>query len=278
MFNSVRSHISPFFQTCSKTVEPLKQGLLPIGEKGSRIVYAICSMNGFVPLSKFMLATLRILPHTRFGNMFKDMEKTVGQQKDLYYATLFVPAAVEYIDQRVDGTYAFKWAGGADKVSRFIKSFQLIGHVCETGNSLMKYASVKFPPFTAIGNYCAPIQFNFFGTVKKVDDIPIISALFIKPKEFFIFIASFTDVGRTLAPVSGRQPWHERFVARFKSLDMITNLKLIGNIGRMFLIWTNRYHNETFMFASVDLLTQSASLLRFVLEHEKQRNARLGLL
>jgi hypothetical protein len=261
--NGIRERANSLYDTISHNGVAAKQGILVVGEEASRVMYDIYSLVGFEKWTKAVIADLKFLSLLPVINgVFDECIKTLEAQKDLYYATLFVGSTAECIKvtEKEDQTKAYsfqlpKTNGHTD----IVKILYAIGNYLEMGKFLQKYQVYSFPLFTQVADRLASVKVFAYRGDWRVDDLPVISTLCDKPKDFFIFLASGIEVYRC-----SKKP-----LLQFDNV-----LKATGSIGKMLLISLGRDFNKEWWFVGIDVITQHASLIAFLWKRHQESKER----
>ncbi len=242
----------------------IKRVALTAGELGSRVIHSIYSLDGFEKWSKALIADLRFLSLIpSLKGVFDECLKTIEAQKDLYYATLFIGSMNECIKvDKITGKRSFQLPKNDKGEVDAVKILYFFGNFSETGKFLQKYKVFSFELCTQVADRLASMKvFSFRDKSVNFGDIPVLKTLCEKPKDFFIFFASGVEVWRCLhKPVN----WENAF-------------KFAGSTGKMGLIFFGDILIKKKYFwsaAILDVLTQNASLLGYVVKTEKLRAQR----
>jgi|GEM_PF-5157877 len=250
----VRNAFDNFYTGCTGASERLKRGVLAIGQEGSRILYDIYSLDGFEKWSKVLIADLKmasLIP--KLNGIFAECLKTLEAQKDLYYATQIINSMRSFIDP----------TGKNFRCPGFSKVLIAIGSVFETGSFLQKYKVMSFPACSAFAQELGSMRMSLFGRPDiRFDNIPVFNSFCDKPKDFFIFWASFWDVKTWVI---------ERVYSEEASSSWESYFKLAGNMGKMLLIGGSRWLGAGWPLAIVDVATQNASLIAFIIKRHVDR-------
>ena len=209
----------------------IERVLIPVGEGISRAMHDIYSLDGFEKWTKAMIADLRfisLIPGIR--GVFDECIKTLEAQKDLYYATLFIPSTAELFKKDPNsGEYKFV---RPDKV----KLLLLIGNYFDVGKFLQKYKVFPFSTCTYLSNTYGSLKiFN-----RRLDDIPVFGNVFERPKDLCVFAASGIEVWNCYQ--KGTLAWDNL-------------LKFTSSLGKMLLITFGKHNSNTVWSVSYTHLT-----------------------
>lgn len=231
-----------------------KRGILIfIDERGSRALHDVYSLTGFEKMSKVAIAHLRFL--SLFDSMkgiFDDCLKTFEAQKDLYYATRIFNSGISFIRKDpATGQYVFQ-------IPELRLTLYAIGDLLDVGKFFQKYKVLSFPLCTRLATEFGALK--IFNT--RLEDIPVVSSLFNKPKDFFVFVASYYECKRCICTVG--------------TCDWENILTFMSASGRMALIFFGKTHGRIKWFAVVDMITQDAGLISLFVKCHKAREARFN--
>lgn len=240
-----------------------------VGEGGSRYMYEVYSLQGFEKWCKAATANMRAV-ELIFGckGLFSSCMQAVEAQKELIYATLFFESTRDfiYIDPdsgEMSGTLPRdERTGNID----WVKLLYGIGNPLDTLCFLHRYEVVTFPFFEKVAAQVGEMKmFTLHGEAWKFGDIPFLNTLVIKPKDFFVCLASIYS---TYKCFKNRNFW-----------DIDNLIKLTGSIGKIVLITSADYmvRKKYFVLLTIiDVVTQNAGLIKLLRERSKKREDRFN--
>lgn len=244
----------------------LKKGAIVILEEGGEAMFRIYSMDGFEKWSKAIIADMQFIDlFTKTGDVFKDCLETIEAQKDLYYATLFIGTLAEWSKSKT--------------MPDIVKVLQGIGNFCEAGRFLKKKNVFELKMLVKLSTQFGAIKvFSLKGQDWTMFDMPVINNLCDKPKDFFVAIASAIEVKRWLVLVlrPNGATEEEKAANRRTQFEWDVLLKVIGNTGKFILIACPRKYSRTWQIGAINVITQNASLIKFILEHSQARRKRFN--
>lgn len=269
---AIREIIQQISVQCSAGVEQacdsIRRGVLLVGDGCGQAMHDIYSLDGFEKWTKALLANLKFVSLIPSINGVFDVSiRTFEAQKDLYQATKFISASTAYIRPTSAGlTFSLRERDGSfDKV----KFLYAIGNWFETAKFLQKNKLVAFPAFSYLANTYGAVK--VFGV--RLDDIPVLGAVFDKPKEICVFMASFLETRNVYLDV-----WDAYFRGNRRWEDKMTweeTFKVTSSIGRMLLItFAKRFFNAPW-FTLIDTVTQNSGLALFIVKRHLAREKRL---
>lgn len=236
-------------------------------EFGSRSFYVLYEIDGFEKMTKAGIATLGALHYfiPSINGTFAACIKTMEAEKDLLYATQFIPAMAAYIDRE---TLSFQLPRkGKNGPIDYAKMLNGIGGFCEAGKFLQKYKVFSFSTCTYLANQIGSVKlFNL-----RLDDIPVVRSLFDKPKDFFVFCASAYEDYELLY----KKGLWDAAKGTFK-WNLVDLLKFASSTGKMFLITFGKFYYNRWWFVIADVITQNSSLLGLVVKCNKARAERFA--
>lgn len=234
----------------------IKKGTLRVCEAGSLVLYDVYCLEGFEKLTKALIANMKFLsliPSVK--GVFALCLDTLNGQRDLYYGTMWVNSACDFI--RFDPAtqrYHCQLPRMKDKTIDLFKILCAIGNLCETGKFLQRYEIYSFATCTRLANRLGGVKvWNSY----TVADIPVLASLCTTPKDVCIFLASLVDL---------RKCWDKPL------LELENVLKITGNIGKLLLISLSLRYYQKPWFVLIDVITQNASLIAFFIKRCKERN------
>lgn len=115
-----------------------------------RAMNYVYSMDGFEKGSKVLIALLKLInEHEKCKGVFDKAMASAKEQKNLYYATLFIGSMVEFIDKN---TLTFKIPTRSDGSYDLVKILYAIGNFLEAGKFCQDYNLFEFSYFTDLAN------------------------------------------------------------------------------------------------------------------------------
>lgn len=259
---------------------PIKKGVLRIGGEVGHALNVLWSIDGYERMAKAGVSTMRmfsLIPACK--GVFDSCMKTLEAQKDLCYATQVFNTTTVFIKETENEAtgevrYSFQLPelkindgqGGSRLIPDIVKICYGIGNFFETGVFLIRYKVLEFPLCSKLANQFGSLKlFDLRGKAWTVNDIPVLNCWCSKPKDFFVFVASFWQTGLIA--------WD--FKTNRKAWNIENLLKLAGCIGKMILISSGEYMLKKKYFiilTIVDNMTNWTSLFVLII---KQRNDRL---
>lgn len=249
-----------------------KEALLRVGDRVVRRVSPVMSdlytTDGFVKGTKALSSNLRLIQRLSGIYMFRHMLPAIDAQKNLGYAFLWIGSAKEFINQRTGNLQFPGW----------IKVLNFCGDLCEFGKYLQKNHLVEFSRCVEISNRLGPFKFCVFqGKEWALQDIPVFNSLFDTPKNLFVFSSSLLEsidwAVKYLRPQGNTEDERQR--NRAKLFEVSALLKLGASLGKIGLIVFGPKNGSKIWFAFLDVLTQNASLGRYLWDRHLKREERL---
>ncbi len=268
---TVGSVASEIVNGVNYSVQSVHKGIIYVGEGSSRRLYDVydLSHDGFEKLTKAIISYLKLATMVlKLNGLFAGVLGTLEAQKDLYYATKFIGSLTNFVDPK---TLKFQWIQGDGFFEKLNKLLYVIGDCLEPFKALQKHQVCSFETCTKIATQIGNYRLSFWPNT-RFEDIFVAGSLCDKPKEFFVFMASLLEIGRTLAI----NPYCEKDATkRWAPLaDRDTQLKLVGSVGKLLLIGLSRAYYKTLGFALIDFATQNAGLVRHSITLSKKREQR----
>lgn len=235
----------------------------------ARAANALARLNdveGMEKLTKFGIAVIEAAALPSLGKLREDL----SAQKDLLYGTMFFRNLGEWVTTERDGTrrFAIPRKARGSFVALVIAVMHLGSSFFGMVAVLSKCAIASFPRIAALASEVGSVR--LFGVV-SLNAIPIVKLLFVQPKDFFVFAASSIEVVRW--SIDAVQVWDRDKTAEVWKVDRLAGV--ISSLGKCILIALGGHVAIAVAITVVDVGTQFAALLKFLLKADEEYQNRL---
>lgn len=268
------------YLSLKKAMDSMQKGTLDLLSEGSRTLYDLSTcVDGLERVTKSGIAVARYIQFIpAINGVFAEFIKTSEGLKDIFYATALINSLNDFVDVNTKtGKMRFSFPVLPDKKTEAgytidkegykrnddgwrtgrvdtVKVLYLVANFCETTKFIQRCNLYAFPLCAQLGAQVG--SWKVFNTSTTINQIPVVNSLCFRPKDFFIFVASMVETYKCIQ--KGDLSWPNV-------------LKCTGSVGKILLISLGGHYGNRHWFVLIDVITQNASLIAFIIKRRSDR-------